>query len=89
VSGVMSTQLQTVSPTDNLEIATSIMKRAQVRRLPVIDKKRQLVGVVSLADLTRAAEAEPNQRVREQYQHTIEGTLATIGRPRNGASARA
>jgi CBS domain-containing protein len=84
---VMSGQVQTCQPTDTLESAAMAMKKAQVRRLPVVDKKNRLVGMVSLTDLSRAAESEPNQRVREQYMHQVELALAAVGRPRVPARA--
>src|SRR5689334_19777740 len=58
VRSAMSGKLIACNPQDTLESATTAMKRAQVRRLPVIDKKAKLVGTLSLGDLSRAAENE-------------------------------
>jgi CBS domain-containing protein len=82
VASVMSSQVQSCTPGDTLETASAVMKRHQLRRLPVVKTKGELVGVVSISDLTRGAEAEPNQRVREQYLHQVESTLAAVTRPR-------
>ena len=87
VRSAMSTKVQTCAPGDTLETVTQMMKRAQVRRVPVVDKKNKLVGMISLCDLSRAAEKEPNQRVREQYMQQVEGTLATVTKPRTSARA--
>lgn len=38
---------------DDAEKAKEMMERRQIRRLPVIDREKQLVGVISLSDLTR------------------------------------
>ena len=84
---VMSKNPHTCQPSDTLENAAMMMKKAQVRRLPVVDKKGKLMAMVSLTDLSRAAEQEPNQRVREQYMHQVEQTLAAAGRPRLPARA--
>jgi CBS domain-containing protein len=86
VSAVMCSSVQTCTPGDTLEIASAVMKRHQVRRLPVVRQNREVVGVVSITDLTRGAESEPNQRVREQYLHQVESTLSAVTRPR--ASSR-
>ena len=82
VGQVMVAQVQTCTPGDTLETASAVMKRHQVRRLPVVRPNRELAGILSMADLTRGAEAEPNQRVREQYLHQVEATLAAVTRPR-------
>jgi CBS domain-containing protein len=82
VGTVMASQIQTCVATDTLETAATVMKRAQVRRLPVVNKRRELVGIISLIDLSRAAEREPNQRVREQFMYQVELTLAAVGKPR-------
>ena len=34
------------------------MSRLQVRRLPVVDREKRLVGIVSLSDLTRGGSPE-------------------------------
>jgi CBS-domain-containing membrane protein len=87
VGAVMSQNVQTCSPTDTLETAAASMKRHQLRRLPVVSARRELVGIISLPDLSRAAEAEPNQRTREQYINQVETTLAAVARPRVPGSA--
>jgi len=86
---VMSRKLVTCQPTDSLETAAATMKKAQVRRLPIVNKKGVLVGMVALTDLSRAAESEPNQRVREGYMREVELALAEVGRPRVTSPARA
>lgn len=35
----------------SLEEAAEIMERAQIRRLPIVDREKRLVGIVSLGDL--------------------------------------
>jgi CBS domain-containing protein len=36
---------------DDVQQATEIMRRAQIRRLPVVTRDKRLVGIVSLGDL--------------------------------------
>ncbi len=55
VREAMSTDVRTVGPSEDLLDASAIMRDAQVRRLPVVDADRRLLGLVSLADLARAA----------------------------------
>jgi CBS domain-containing protein len=82
VRGAMSPELYACGPEDSIEEAEALMRRAQVRRLPVVDASGQLVGIVSLSDLARAAEARrgPKQGLRDEAE--VGATLAAICAPR-------
>ena len=41
---------------DDIEEAAELMQARRIRRLPVIDENRRLVGMVSLGDLSHAAD---------------------------------
>jgi CBS domain-containing protein len=41
---------------DDIEDAAELMESRRVRRLPVIDENRRMVGIVSLGDLSHAAD---------------------------------
>jgi CBS domain-containing protein len=87
VGSVMSTGVKVCDPSDTLESVAASMKRHQVRRLPVLANQR-VVGFVSLSDLSRVAEREPDARMRDRYIQHVETTLAAVGRPR-AANVRA
>lgn len=53
VGQVMSTEVRTVSPDDDLERAAEAMREGEVRRLPVVEGGR-LVGVLSHGNLVQA-----------------------------------
>ena len=53
VSDVMSGGVKTCSPDDSVEDAMELMGREQVRRVPIVDERGALVGVVSQADVVR------------------------------------
>jgi CBS domain-containing protein len=55
VRDVMSGGVKTASPDDSVEQVMELMGREQVRRIPVVDERGSLVGVVSQADLARKA----------------------------------
>jgi CBS domain-containing protein len=55
VRDVMSGGVKTASPEDSVESVMELMGREQVRRIPVVDDRGSLVGVVSQADLARKA----------------------------------
>jgi len=54
VEDVMSRGVTTIPPTASIWEAASAMHRRRVKRLPVTDRDRKLVGIVSRADLIRA-----------------------------------
>ena len=55
VRDVMSGRLHTGRPTDDLDQAMDTMAREQVRRVPIVDERGALVGIVSQADVVRKA----------------------------------
>jgi CBS domain-containing protein len=53
VADIASRDVVTLTPDDDLDDALALMARAQVRRLPVVVRDDELVGVVSQADVAR------------------------------------
>jgi CBS domain-containing protein len=53
VSEVMSGGVKTCGPDDSVEEAMDLMGREQVRRIPIVDERGSLVGVVAQADVVR------------------------------------
>ncbi len=51
LSGIMSKQVQTVSPEDDLDEVLKRMADSQIRRMPVVDTQGILAGIVSLGDI--------------------------------------
>ena len=68
----MTTAVVSASPQDAVEKATELMRDNQIRRIPVIDEQRRLVGIVSLADVVERA----NVRTGETHE-----TLKTVSAP--------
>lgn len=56
VEEVASTDLVTVDPQQDLSEALRLMAQHQVRRLPVVEEDGRLIGIVSQADVARAAD---------------------------------
>ena len=71
VRDVMSGGVKTASPDDSVETVMALMGREQVRRIPIVDERGSLVGVVSQADLVRKA-SDPAQ---------VEKTVEQISQP--------
>jgi CBS-domain-containing membrane protein len=74
----MSRSLVTCSPTDTVGHAEQLMRAHAVRRLPVIDAGRHVVGIISMNDLARAVSSS------HRGQGELVATMAAICRPRNG-----
>jgi CBS domain-containing protein len=55
---VMSKGIIYCNDTEDLEDALRIMEQKQVRRLPVINDKKRMVGMLSLGDIAHAASHE-------------------------------
>ena len=51
VTDVISTDIAYCLETQPVEEAVSLMEARQIRRLPILDQNKRLVGVVSLADI--------------------------------------
>jgi len=58
IADIMSTNVITVRPEDDVEQARDLMEQHQIRRLLVIDEHGSLVGVVATADLALAIEEQ-------------------------------
>ena len=52
ISEVMTSEVEYVYADDDLDEAADKMAEAQIRRLPVVDEDRRLVGILALGDLT-------------------------------------
>lgn len=53
VEEVMSKPLRVIRPTASIEEAARAMKSNRVKRLPVINDKKELIGILSEGDLAR------------------------------------
>lgn len=76
VQECMTTAVVSASPQDALEKATELMRDNQIRRIPVIDEQRRLVGIVSLADVVERA----NVKTGETHE-TLKTVSAPTGEP--------
>ena len=54
---IMSTDLVTISPDDNLETARTIMHDKRIHHLPVVDDDSNLVGLITLTNVLAATDS--------------------------------
>jgi CBS domain-containing protein len=60
---VMSRNVATCSQDDDIRTALGMLKERRVRRLPVVDEKGRLVGILSMNDLAGRAECRRGAEV--------------------------
>jgi len=62
IDSIMSTDLITIAPGDNLDTARAIMRDKRIHHLPVVINDNHLVGLVTLTDVLAATDS----RLRDQ-----------------------
>jgi CBS domain-containing protein len=82
VSEVMTQQVYSCSPQNDVSEALQIMRQKQVRRLPVIDFAGKLCGVLSMNDV--ALKVQPDAKAPEPGAQDIHATLKSICAHRTG-----
>jgi CBS domain-containing protein len=79
VVDVMSQCVHAVRPTDTVRHVEYVMSDHQVRRLPIVDARGCLVGLVSLVDLARRADFAGPHLVGASGDERVARTLGRIG----------
>ncbi|MDP2275028.1 MAG: CBS domain-containing protein [Archangium sp.] len=85
VGEVMTRSVATVRPDDRLGLAEALMRSKRVRRLPVVDGKGRVAGLLSLNDLARVAQLQRGRRVPDVAGDEVIATLGAICEPRSAA----
>lgn len=57
--------LATCTPADDVDRVMETMSREQVRRIPIVDERGSLVGIVAQADIVRKADHEKAEQTVE------------------------
>jgi CBS domain-containing protein len=83
LADIMTPQPATCAVDDDLTDAERLMQERQVRRLPVVDRNGGLVGIVSLADLTRAVKSNGAMHAGQEAFSELVQTVAAVSAPRN------
>jgi CBS-domain-containing membrane protein len=61
VEQCMTTKVVTCSPNDSVERATELMRENQIRRIPVVNEGRELLGIIALADVVERTNLKTTQ----------------------------
>lgn len=66
VADVMTTEVVTCRPGDDVDAVIKLMEENQVRRIPIVDENNVLVGIIAQADIaTRMEEPDKTAEVVE------------------------
>lgn len=85
VSEATSKELYACRAEDTIGSAEELMRSRQIRRVPVVDRNRRLVGILSLADIAKAyGSGSADSISRGLSPAEIAATLETICTPRTG-----
>ena len=76
VRDVMTREVFTCRPEDDVQKALELMERRQVRRVPIVDRENRIVGIIAQADV--ATRLKDPQKVSEVVEE--------ISRPRAAAA---
>ena len=66
VREIMSTTMRWAYEDEPVDRAVQTMKKQKIRRLPVLDRNKRLVGIVSLGDLATEGDAQAAGHVLER-----------------------
>ena len=87
VAEIASEEVYAVTPDDDLNDALQTMARAQVRRVPVVVRENQLVGIVSQADVARVGKDKTTGDVVEAISRSPGGPRVTGGEATMGGGS--
>jgi CBS domain-containing protein len=87
VGDAMSSQVVTCLATDSIAAVENLMRAKQVRRIPVVDRNRRLIGIVSLGDIAVAAHRD--SALDTAPSRDVAAVLARISTRRPGATSSA
>jgi CBS domain-containing protein len=76
VKEVATRDVKTCSPETDVEAAMALMRRAKVRRLPVVDNGGQVIGIITLNDLVMTATPKRGPIAYEDVVDTLKAVSA-------------
>ena len=81
VEEIASKEVYALTPDADLDDALETMARAQVRRVPIVVRENELVGMVSQADIARAAKEKATAEVVDAISRPPHGPRVAGGDP--------
>lgn len=88
VSDVMTPEVGTVNKNDRIRDVLEVMRREQVKRVPVTDRDGRLVGIIAEADLLSDYEGQEQERMLEDTLERVYQPSRSRGERNGGMQAR-
>jgi len=88
VADAMSSPVIVCGAEDDADAAQQLMRTHQIRRLPVVDDRRRVIGIVALSDIIREAARQSGFRFRSVFAGETAHTLAAVSFPHESEEAR-
>ena len=82
VSSAMARDVKACSPQDTPATVQALMQQYKIRRVPVVDQDRRLLGIVSLGDLAYVMSSQQTLGGDGMTWTAIAHTLAAVSAPR-------
>ena len=82
VSSAMARDVKCCTPRDTPATVQALMQQHKIRRVPVVDEHKHLLGIVSLGDLAYAMAAEQTLGGDGMTWTAVAHTLARVSEPR-------
>lgn len=82
VAGAMARDIKCCSPQDTPATVQALMQQHKIRRIPVIEADRRLVGIVTLGDLAYVMSTQQTLGGDGMTWTSIAHTLAAVSSPR-------
>jgi CBS domain-containing membrane protein len=76
---IMSRDLVTVEFGTPLEEAWTLLRRHRIKALPVIDRARRVIGILTLADFMKHADLDVHHTFEEKLRRLVRRSFATHG----------
>jgi CBS domain-containing protein len=88
ITEIASDEVYALTPDDDLDDALQTMARAQVRRVPVVVRENELVGIVSQADIARMSKDKTTGDVVEAISRPPRGPRVSGDAAGEGSTVR-
>ncbi len=84
VEEIMTDRVIIVHPDTDIEESIRIMSQNQIRRVPVVDEDNRVVGMLSLADISRETDPQTAGQVVQDISQPDGADVSTMGMAQRG-----
>lgn len=86
VRDAMSAAIYSCTPTESVASAENLMRTHQIRRLPVVNERNHVIGILSINDIALEAAAQATANRKDLTLKEVGETLGAIGKHRSAVA---